>query len=104
MTSAWLLVAGVVASTVAADLLQSHAMRRGGKRWKLPFAVVFMASSFFCFTQLLKIADLSFAVPATASSFVIETFLARLVLRERVDARRWSGAVLAACGVALLAR
>jgi hypothetical protein len=29
----WLLVAAVVLSTVAADLLQSHGMRRGGRAW-----------------------------------------------------------------------
>jgi drug/metabolite transporter (DMT)-like permease len=103
VSTAWLLVAAVVGSTVVCDLLQSHAMTRGGKSWKLALSVVFMAISFFAFTQLLKVADLSFAVPATAASFVIETFLARLILKERVDARRWAGAILAACGVALLA-
>jgi drug/metabolite transporter (DMT)-like permease len=34
---------------------------------------------------------------------VVETLLARLVLKERVDGRRWAGAVLVAFGVALLA-
>jgi drug/metabolite transporter (DMT)-like permease len=100
----WLLVAMVVGATTVCDLLQSHGMRRGGRMWKLPLSVVFMAISFFSFTQLLKIADLSFAVPATAASFVVETLLARLILKERVDARRWTGAVLVACGVALLAQ
>jgi drug/metabolite transporter (DMT)-like permease len=103
MTLAWLLVAGVVASTVVTDLLQSHAMTRGGHAWKLSLAVVFMAISFFSITQLVKVADLSFAVPATAASFVIETALAGLILKERVDRRRWAGAILAAIGVALLA-
>jgi drug/metabolite transporter (DMT)-like permease len=100
----WLLVALVVGATTVCDLLQSHGMRRGGRAWKLPLSIVFMAVSFFSFTQLLKIADLSFAVPATAASFVIETLLARIVLKERVDGRRWTGAFLVACGVALLAR
>ena len=99
----WTLVAGVVATTTVADLLQSHGMRRGGRAWKLPLSVFFMAISFFCFTQLVRVADLSFAVPATAASFVIETLLARLILKERVTVARWSGALLVACGVALLA-
>ncbi len=43
----WLLVACVVASTVFCDLLQSHGMRRGGRAWKLPLSIVFMAASFF---------------------------------------------------------
>lgn len=103
MTRAWLLVASVVLSTVVCDLLQSHGMRRGGRLWKLPLSVVFMAVSFFSFTQLLKIADMSFAVPATASSIVLETLCARWILKENVDQRRWGGAVLVAFGVALLA-
>ena len=51
---------------------------------------------------LVSEADLSFAVPASAASFVFETILARLMLKERVDAKRWVGAVWAG-GVALLA-
>jgi uncharacterized membrane protein len=46
---------------------------------------------------------LSFAVPATAASFVIETLLAKLILRERVDGTRWAGALCVAAGVWLLA-
>lgn len=100
----WLLVGLIVGATVVCDLLQSHAMRHGGKAWKLPLSIVFMAISFFAFTQLLKVADLSFAVPATAASFVIETLLARVILREHVGFVRWTGALLVACGVALLAQ
>ncbi len=70
----------------------------------MPLSIVFLTASFFAFTQLLRIADLSFAVPATAASLVLETLLARLVLKEPVGWKRWGGAVLAAAGVALLAR
>lgn len=94
----------VVLSTVLADLLQSHAMRQGGKKWKLPLAIAAMAVSFFSFTELLKVADLSFAVPASAASLSLEILLARLILRESVDSRRWAGAALVAFGVILLAR
>ena len=62
-----------------------------------------MAVSFFAFLKLLTIADLSFAVPASAASFVLETILARALLKEQVCLRRWAGAGLVACGVALLA-
>jgi drug/metabolite transporter (DMT)-like permease len=100
----WTLLALVIAATTASDLLQSHAMRRGGRAWKLPLAVAAMAVSFFAFTQLLKISDLSFAVPASALSLVTETLLARAILKEPVDARRWSGALLVAAGVYLVAQ
>jgi len=66
-------------------------------------AVFLMAISFFAFIKLLSIADLSFAVPVTAASVVIETILARLVLRESVTRWRWAGAIFVAAGVALLA-
>jgi uncharacterized membrane protein len=62
-----------------------------------------MAVSFFAFMSLLRVADLSFVVPATAASYVLETVLARYVLKERIGRRRWAGALLVACGVALVA-
>lgn len=117
----WILVGIVVGSTVAGDLLQTYEMRRLGeiqdfrpsgigrlasylaRRKYLLLAIFFMAISFFAFMKLVTLADLSFAVPATAGSFVLETILARFVLKERIDRRRWAGACLVACGVALLA-
>jgi drug/metabolite transporter (DMT)-like permease len=98
----WLLVGLIVLATVCADLLQAHEMRRGPRWPYLAAAVFFMAVSFFSFAALLKMADISFAVPATAASLVAETLLAGVILRERVDARRWAGALLVACGVALV--
>lgn len=117
---AWLLLALIVAGTVAGDTLQSFEMKRHGEvrfrgtgigrvlaalavRKYLILAIVCMAVSFFAFMTLVSQADLSFAVPASAASFVFETILARLILRERVDAKRWLGAALVAGGVALLA-
>jgi len=117
---AWLLVGVVIGSTMLADLLQSVEMKRHGevrfsggrlrsaiatlaRRGYLILAIFFMAVSFFAFLKLLSFADLSFAVPASAGSFALETVLAKLVLKERINARRWAGAGLVACGVALLA-
>ena len=118
---AWLLLAVIIASTVTADVLQSHEMKRHGeihdfspnvlgrvlatlaRNRNLILSVVCMAVSFFAFMPLLQVADLSFAVPASAGSLVIETILARLVLKEQVDSRRWIGAALVAGGVWLLA-
>jgi drug/metabolite transporter (DMT)-like permease len=62
-----------------------------------------MTISFFSFMTLLSVADVSFAVPATAASYVLETLLAKFILNERISGRRWVGASLVACGVALLA-
>ena len=111
----WLLVFAIVGATAAGDVLQSFEMKRhpqsgvrataGGlfRRPLLLLSIGCMAASFFSFMALLAIADLSFAVPATAASYVVETLLAKWILKERVDSRRWAGALLVTCGVALLA-
>lgn len=110
----WALVLGIAGSTIVCDYLQSSAMKAAGEvssmgvlarllgQWRLGLSVVFMALSFFCFTQLLAIADLSFAVPATALTIPAETFMARYVLREKVNWRRWAGALCVAAGVLFL--
>lgn len=117
----WLLVGVIVGSTVLGDLLQTVEMKRVGEvddfrpgrigallaemaqRRFLIAAVFCMAISFFAFMKLLSVADLSFAVPASAATVVVETVLAKLLLKEQVGGRRWAGAGLVACGVALLA-
>jgi len=117
----WIYVAIIVVSTVASDLLQSLEMKRQGEvtdfgvggigrllkllltKAPLIASIVFLAISFYAFLALLAVADLSFAVPATALSLVAETVLARLILKERVTPARWGGTVLVALGAALLA-
>lgn len=117
----WILLGIVVITTVLADLLQSHEMKiaaaeKGeefgfvpllkaiGTRRNLILAIVCMAISFFAFLALVQTQPLSFAVPASAATFVLETALARLVLNERVDARRAAGALLVLGGIVLLGR
>ena len=120
--NSWALVAAVVGATVLGDLLQSIEMKRHGeiqsfhprglaklfytlaRKKFLILGIFFMAISFFAFITLLETADLSFAVPVSAASLVLETILAKLVLKERVDARRWAGALLVLGGVVLLAQ
>src|ERR1039458_6759807 len=65
-------------------------------------SVAAMTVSFFAFIALLSVADLSFAVPATAGSYVFDTVLAKYLLKEPVTLGRWAGASLVACGVAFL--
>lgn len=116
----WMLVGLVVAATAASDLLQSAGMKRHGEiddfrpgalgrvfaavlqRRLLILAVACMAISFFAFLQLLTLADFSFAVPATAATYVVETLLAKMVLKEDVAWQRWAGALLVAVGVIAL--
>jgi len=115
----WILVAIMVVATVLSDLLQSHEMKRAGgqsveprglmrllrliaQRRFLILAVACMAVSFFSFLALVQREPLSFAVPASAASFVLETVLAKLVLREHIGVRRAAGALIVLCGVVLV--
>lgn len=112
----WALVSAIVLATVASDLLQSWAGKRQGvvtnlsrlsalvRQWPIVLAFVCMTISFFSLLELLKIEDFSFAVPVSAATIVLETFLARVLLREPVGVRRWTGTALVAAGVFLLAR
>ena len=124
----WILVGLIVGSTATADVLQTIEMKRHGevsdfrpgklgrmfaKLLPRPFlilTVLFMALSFFAFMKLLTVADLSFAVPATAASLLgddradpvaIDALNRQINIQS--DIRRWAGAALVACGVALLA-
>ncbi len=116
----WAIVAVIVTATTAGELLQALGMRHQGEihdfrpdaLGSVGAALVrdryiiasfcAMAVSFFAFMSLVSVADLSFAVPATAASYVFETILAKYVLGEHVAWKRWAGASLVACGVALL--
>jgi len=117
----WILLTIVVVTSVLADLLQSHEMKIAaatrkekpglvsiikaiGTRPNLILAISCLTVSFFAFLALVQNQPLSFVVPASAATFVLETVLARLALNERVDARRAAGALLVAGGIALLGR
>ena len=86
----WILVTLMVVATVLSDLLQSHEMKRAGRqsvnarglvrllreiarRRFLILAIGCMAVSFFSFMALVQTEPLSFAVPASSASFVLET-------------------------------
>ena len=117
----WLLVGIIVAATTFGQVLEAKGMRHHGeirdfrlgalgrglaaltRNWYIIASVICLAISFFAFMALVSIAELSFAVPATAASIVFETILAKYALREQVSWRRWAGASLVSCGVALLA-
>jgi drug/metabolite transporter (DMT)-like permease len=117
----WVLLGVIVVSTVLGDLLQSYEMKRSGEqkvsargvarllrtiasRKFLLLSIFCMAVSFFAFMALVQKEPLSFAVPASAATFVLETILAKFVLREAVGRRRAAGALLVLGGVILLSR
>jgi drug/metabolite transporter (DMT)-like permease len=112
----WTLVAAIVIATVMGDLLQSHEMKRAGEqsvsarglarllhviaqRRLLILGVACNAVSFFAFMALVQTEPLSFAVPASSASFVLETLLAKFVLHESIGTRRTLGALAVLAGV-----
>src|ERR1041384_7642519 len=117
----WALVGIIVACNAGGGVMNTMGMRRNGAvtdfaprglgrllhalshNGYVLAGIVCMAVSFFALMALLSVADVSFAVPATAGSFLVETALAKLVLKENVRWQRWLGASIVACGVALLA-
>ena len=117
----WILIGVIVAATTIGEVLSAKGMRRHGeirdfrpgalsraaallaRNWYVVGDVLCMAVSFFAYMALLTVSELSFAVPATAVTTVLETVLARYVLKERVNWLRWTGATLVIFGVALVA-
>lgn len=115
-----LLIALVVIPGTVDDLLNSAGMKRQGEvtDWSahglmqlglsllrniyIMAGIPAMAVSFFALMSLLSVTNVSFAIPMTASSYILETALARYLLKEHVDWRRWLGACLVALGVILL--
>src|ERR1017187_7950978 len=116
----WLILALMVGATTVGEVMQAAGMRRHGEIHDFrPGAigralamlsrnifvigsVAAMAVSFFAYLGLLTISELSFAVPVTAVTYVLETVLAKYVLKEQVNWLRWAGASLVICGVALV--
>jgi drug/metabolite transporter (DMT)-like permease len=115
----WVLVAAIVFATVLSDLLQSHEMKLAGEqsvsahglarllhtiaqRRLLILGIACNAISFFAFMALVQNEPLSFAVPASSASFVLETLLAKFVLHEQIGTRRAAGALAVLAGVVLV--
>jgi drug/metabolite transporter (DMT)-like permease len=65
--------------------------------------VVFAAGFFFLYLSALSRADLSYAMPITALSFLFAAVFARWFLGEHVSWNRWTGVFLIVAGVALVA-
>jgi len=116
----WLLVLMLVAANALGDLLNAAGMKRHGevkdfrpsglqrliaslmRNSYVVAGIAAMTVAFFTQMSLLSISNVSFAVPASASSYMIETILAKFLLGEHISRLRWTGAMLVGIGVALL--
>ena len=72
---------------------------RCGPVW---LGILCKAAAFFSFLALLSRAELSWAVPAAASTFIVDTLAAKYLLKERITGLRWAGTLCVGLGVALI--
>jgi drug/metabolite transporter (DMT)-like permease len=116
----WRLVVLTSVCNTLGDVLNTAGMKREPEVEKLDLGSLFqmlsrivrnplviggvaaLTAGFFAMMSLLSIANVSFSVPATALSYVLETLLAKYILKEDVGFRRWAAASLVAAGVVLL--
>lgn len=116
----WILVGVIALCNTVGDLLNTAGMKRIGALEDVRMRSVLqlclgilrspmvlggiaaLAIAYFAIMSLLSIATVSFAIPATASSYLIETLLAKYILKEDVRWRRWAAAALVVVGVVLL--
>jgi drug/metabolite transporter (DMT)-like permease len=116
------MIAAIVLTATAGDVLTASAMRKIGDldviraehgmsgairavvgRFRFVLGVVCMALSFFSLLFAVSNANVSLIAPASASlTFVSNAIAARFFLHENVNRRRWLAAVLVCCGVALM--
>jgi bacterial/archaeal transporter family protein len=116
----WRLVGLIALCNTIGDVLNTAGMKRQGEVERFTLrsllrmlsrivrnplvlgGVTALAVAFFALASLLSIANVSFAIPATAISYVLETLLSKYVLKEDVGWRRWAAAALVVGGVVLL--
>jgi drug/metabolite transporter (DMT)-like permease len=116
----WGLVGIIVLCNTFGDVLNTMGMKRHGEvddlrprhllhlAWRILRnhyvlgGLACLALSFFALLALLSISNVSFAVPATAIGYLLETLLAKYILKEDIHWRRWAGASLVAFGVLLI--
>jgi len=117
------MIASVVITATAGDILTASAMRQIGdldvirarrgllgaigavlSNTRFGIGVVCLALSFFSLLFALSHRELSLIGPAATSlTFVTNAVAAKLFLKENVDRRRWTAAILVCMGVTLLA-
>ena len=120
----WIAIATLVLASSSGDVLLSAAMKRIGDldqirathgllavirrvvREKLfLLGLSCLIFSFFCLLTALSWGDASLVAPASASlTFICSAILAKFLLHENVDRRRWISAALVCIGVLLLVK
>src|ERR1700681_3552794 len=120
----WIAIGMLVLASSAGDVMLSAAMKRIGdldeiRRKKGVLAMIghmvreklfllglcCLIFSFFCLLTALSWGDASLVAPASASlTYICSAVLAKFLLHENVDRRRWMSAALVCIGVLLLVK
>jgi drug/metabolite transporter (DMT)-like permease len=66
--------------------------------------ILFLLGFFATYSATLSWADLTYAVPATAFSYVLIAILSIFLLGENVTITRWGGIILVTLGVGVVAQ
>jgi drug/metabolite transporter (DMT)-like permease len=72
---------------------------RNGWVW---FAAPLLGASFYSLLILFSWAPLSVVIPASAFNYVVGTFGAKHLLKEKISVKRWLGVVMVCVGVTLV--
>ena len=117
-----IILAVVVVANAFGNVLLSYGMKREGDISALPApelmgaavralfhpwvaaGVLLLIIFFLARATALSWADLSYVLPATAVGYILVALLSYLFLHESLNAARWAGTVLIACGVMLVTR
>jgi drug/metabolite transporter (DMT)-like permease len=108
-TAGEVLTAAAMKSIGDLDVIRARSGLKGAIRAVLTcplffIGVAFLALAFFSLLLALNHLNLSLVAPASASlTLVTNAIAAKLFLKENVDRRRWTAAVLVCIGVYLLA-
>ena len=120
----WIAIGMLVLASSSGDIMLSAAMKRIGDLEELRsrkgllavighvvseklflFGLCFLIFSFFCLLTALSWGDASLVAPASASlTYICSAILAKFLLHENVDRRRWLSAALVCVGVLLLVK
>ncbi|HEY2392665.1 MAG TPA: EamA family transporter [Candidatus Angelobacter sp.] len=120
----WIAIGMLVMASSAGDVMLSAAMKRIGDLEELRakkgllavigrviseklflIALCCLIFSFFCLLTALSWGDASLVAPASASlTYICSAILAKFVLHENVDRRRWLSAALVCIGVLMLVK
>src|ERR1700758_5871595 len=82
----------------------AHAFRMTITNGSIWIGILFLIGFTVSYMTVMSWADYSYVMPAGAFGYALLTFLAVVVLQERVSARRWIGVVLICIGVLLVSQ